>query len=272
MAETIVVRWAGPLDATSGSTYRIERTLDYTTWTELDAAQAATSPYDSPTAVLDGAATFEETTLDLVNATDISAAGYGWIDDALVQWTGKSSNQLTGVTWHSGYGSYASGSTFLEAHESYTDAGVTPTNAGVVYRITHIDSASRESPPAYCWYYYPNVPASRDHCVVLVTVGADLGVDVQAGVSVQAYLATDDQFASIGGSHLDSNRLPANTAITDDLGIAQFQCWKSSARGAKGGGAASAYTFVLNVSAGPLTVTAGSIPDRDWVLLKDIGA
>jgi hypothetical protein len=270
MAETITVRWAGPSDATSGSAYRVERSLDMATWSELAAAQAATSPYVSVTGTLNGAATYGSTTI-VMNANSLSSSGYGWLDDALIQWTGKSGDNLTGVTWHSGYGSYASGSTIHQAHESYTDS-TTPTDAAVVYRITHIDSASRESPPTYCWYYYPDAPASRDHCVVLATIGADLGVDAQAGVSVRCYLSTDDQFASIGGSHLDADVLPANTATTNDLGIAQFQCWKSSARAAKGGGAASSYTFVLNTANGPLTVTAATIPDRDWVLLKDIAA
>ena len=271
MAETIVLRWAGPADATSGSTYRVERTLDWSTWSELAGGQAATSPYVSLSATLAGQATYGDTGLTL-NANSLSASGYGWLDDALIQWTGKSGANLTGVTWHSGYGTYAIGSTLAEAHESYTDAGVTPTNAAVVYRITHIDSASLESPATYCWYFYPEIPESRDHCVVVVVVGADLGVAVQSSVNVQAYLTSDDQFAEIGGSHLDQNRLTVNTVTTNDLGIAQFQCWKSSARAAKGGGAAASYTFVLNTAAAPLTVVAATIPDRDWVLLRDIGA
>lgn len=271
MAETIVVRWAGPSDATSGSAYRVERSLDMASWTELAAAQAATAPYVSVTGTLASPATYGDAGITM-NTNSLAASGYGWLDDALIQWTSKSGSNLTGVTWHSGFGTYASGSTISQAHESYTDSGVTPTDAAVVYRITHIDAASRESPPTYCWYYYPDAPASRDHCVVLATIGADLGVDAQAGVSVQCYLANDDEFASIGGAHLDANRLPANTAVTNDLGIAQFQCWKSSARGAKGGGSAAAYTFVLNVDAEPLTVTVATVPDRDWVLLKDIAA
>lgn len=271
MAETIVVRWAGPADASSGSRYKVERTLDWATWSELAAAQAATAPYVSKTATLASVAAYGDTGITL-NANSLSNSGYGWLDDALIEWTGKSGNNLTGVTWHSGYGSYAGGSTVWEAHESFSDAGVAPSNGAVVYRITHVDGADRMSPPTYCWFYYPDVPASRDHCVVMAQVGADLGVDVQAGVSVRCYLATDDQFATIGGSHLDADQLPANTAVTNALGLAQFQCWKSSARGAKGGGAPGAYAFVLNAANGPLTVAAGTIPDRDWVLLKDIGA
>ena len=274
MTINITLRWAGPGDAASGSAYRIERTLDWQTWSELAAAQAATSPYASLTATLAAEASFGDTGISL-NSNSLSSSGYGWLDDALVQWTGKSGANLTGVTWHSGSGTYPSATTLYEAHESYTDSGVDPSdNDAVVYRITHTDAASRVSPPAYCWYYYPAAPASKDHCVVIVAIGGDLGVTVRSGVTVTCELASDDQFADIGGTHLDAEQSgSANSQTTNDLGLAFFQCWKSSARGGKGGGADAAYTFVLDSgAAGALTVTAASIPDRDWVLLKDVGA
>lgn len=272
MAETIVVRWSGPSDAASGSTYRIERTLDWSTWSELAAAQAATAPYASPTAVLSGNLAYGATSIVLVSGTPISSTGYGWIDEALVEWTGKSTNTLTGVTWHSGYGTYASGSTLSEAHESYTDTGVTPTYSGVVYRITHIDASSREAPPAYCWYWYPPIPASSKHCVLIVALGYDVGVGVQSGVSVSCQLAADDQFAQIGGTHLDQNRSTDNTQVTNALGLAFFQCWRSSARAAKGNGAPTAYTLVLSTTTGPLTVSVPTVPDRNWLVVGvDVG-
>lgn len=271
MAETITVRWGGPSDATSGSTYRIERTLDWDTWTELAAAQAATAPYVSVSNTLAGSTAHGATSVVLTSGTAFSASGYGWIDDALIQWTGKSTDTLTGVTWHSGYGTYAGGSTVTEAHESYADS-TTPTNNAVVYRITHIDAASREGPPTYFWYQFPPIPESRDHCVVIVQVGADLGMAVRSGVTVKCSLESDDQFADKAGSQLDQDQVTANTGTTNDLGLAVFHCWKSSARAAKGGGSAAAYRFTLDTGAGALTVTAATIPDLNWVLLKDIGA
>lgn len=275
MTINITLRWAGPGDAASGSRYKIERALtDWATWSTLAAAQAATSPYASLTATLAADADYGDVGLTL-NANSLSAAGYGWLDDALVQWTGKSGSNLTGVTWHSGYGSYPAGSTLYEAHESYTDSGVDPsTCSAVVYRISHIDPSDRESPPAYCWYYYPDVPASKDHCVVIVAVGLDLGMGVRDGVTVTCGLATDDQFADLGGAQLDKDQSgAANSQTTNELGLAFFHCWKSSARGGKGGAADAAYTFVLDAgSAYSLAVTVATVPDRDWVLLKDVGA
>lgn len=271
MAEEITIRWAGPSDATSDSYYRIERTLDWSSWTELVATKMATEPYSSPFSVLASNTTYGATSITLANAAAFSATGYGWIDDALIQWTDKSSNTLTGVVWHSGYGTYASGTPVYEAHEKYQDT-TTPTNLAVVYRVTHIDAASRESPPTYFWFFYPPAPASRDHCVVIVQVGADLGMEMKSGVMVQAYLGTDDQFALIAGTHLDQKKSAMNVQMTDNLGLAAFQCWKSRARGAIGSDVPSGpYIFVLGTPPDALTVRAATIPDRDWVLLKDIG-
>lgn len=272
MAISIDVRWAGPSDAASGSTYKIEQTLDWDTWTELDAAQAATSPYVSPTAVLDGNVSYGDTSIDLVSATDISSSGYGIIDNALVQWTGKSTNTLTGATWHSGYGTYATGTTFYEAHESYADSGITPTDAAVVYRITHTDADGNLAAPGYFWFYYPDLPESGDHCVLIVQIGADIGVAPRSGVAVRCYLAADDEFAVLRGLHLDQNQVSANEATTNDLGIALFQLWRSAVRSDLTG-AAGAYTVRLDTDASaPLDLTIATVPDRDWVLLQDVAA
>ena len=48
----VTVRWAGPSDAASGSTYKVERTLDNSSWTTLAASQAATAPYASDSTTL----------------------------------------------------------------------------------------------------------------------------------------------------------------------------------------------------------------------------
>jgi len=53
---------------------------------------------------LAGNTDYGATSVVLTSGTSFSNAGYGWIDDALIQWTGKTDNTLTGVTWHSGYG------------------------------------------------------------------------------------------------------------------------------------------------------------------------
>ena len=266
----ITIRWAGAADAASGSTYKIERTVDNSNWSELDAAQAATSPYAAPETTLDGNASQGATTIDLVDASGFSASGYGWLDDALIQWTGKSSNQLTGVVWHSGYGTYASGSAVYEAHESYADTGVTISYNAVLYRITHTDPSGNVSPPAYLWYYSPPVPASSQHCVVIVPVGADLGVLMQADATVTCQLAADDQFALASGPHLDQNEGTANSQTTNVFGLAFFHCWRNSAREGQAGAADAAYTFTLKPGSGALTVTVTTIPDLDWVLLSQV--
>jgi hypothetical protein len=263
---SIVLRWAGPSDATSGSSYKVERTVDYDTWTTV-VDQVATAPYVSPISTLDADTAYGSTTIDLANAATFSNSGWLWLDDALVQWTGKTGNQLTGCTWHSGYGAYASGSTVYQAHESCSDV-VDITNNAVVYRITHQDAQGRLSAPAHIWYYDPPVPEDRGNCVVIVNVGADLGVAQQAGVQVLAYLSTDDHFGIAAGQHLDSNAVAANSVTTNPLGLAFFHCWKNSAR--QGMEADQPYVFVLKPGSGALKVSASIIPDRDWVLLSQI--
>lgn len=269
MAETIILRWYGPADATSGSRYRVERTLDWTTWTELAAEQAATSPYVSANAALAADAEYGDATLTFDDLTGFSAAGYMWLGMALVQWTSKDGDTLEGCTWHSGYGAYESGTLGYEAHENYTDTGVLPTLGAVVYRVTHIDATDRESPPAYAWWYYPDAPNSGEHCVIVVSIGPDLGLDPQVSVTISCQLATDDQYSRLTGQHLD--QATGADQVTNALGLAQFQCWKSAARYGKGGGAASAYSFTLNTTSGPLTVTVAEVPERDWVRLFDVG-
>lgn len=268
----ITVRWAGPSDAGASSTYKVERTLNNSAWTTLAASQAATSPYVSPASTLSGSHAHGVATVTLASAASFSASGYGYVDgEALIQWTGKSGNDLTGVTWHTGYGTYLTGSTVVEAHESYADTP-TPTLNAVLYRITHTNAAGNASAPAYLWYFYPPAPASSEHCVVVVVVYADIGLDPQDGISAAAYITADTNFTAKGGLHLDSNQIGGNTAVLDAFGMACMQCWKSSARAAKGGGSASSYTFVLDSgdASNKLTVVASTIPDRDWVLLKDI--
>lgn len=268
----IILRWAGAADATSASTYKIERTLDNSAWSTLAAAQAATSPYVSPSSTLSGNHTYGATSVVLASGTAFSSSGYGWIDDAMIQWTGKSTDTLTGVTWHSGYGTYATGSAVYEAHEDYTDNSVTMTLNAALYRITHIDSGGVEAAPLYLWYYDAPVPASSQHCVVIVNIGADLGVSAQAGATVSAYLVTDNQFAEIAGQHLDSNAISDNTTTSNAFGLAFFHCWKNSYRVGIGGASDAAYTFILKPGVGQLALTAATIPDRDWVLLSQIAA
>ena len=58
----------------------------------------ATPSQEIGESTLSGAHTPESTTVDLVSGTSFSNAGKGNIDGDSFQWTGKSSNQLTGVT------------------------------------------------------------------------------------------------------------------------------------------------------------------------------
>lgn len=266
MPETIVLRWGGPASAASGSRYRIERTLDWATWTELAAAQAATSPYASKTAALASDVDYGAATVPMVDATQLAASGYLWLDEALLQYAAKSGNNLTGCIWHSGAGTYAAGTVAVQAHETYTDSGVTPTNGAVVYRVTHIDATDKEAAPTEIWYWYPARPATSRHCRVIVALGYDVGHGVQANVQVKARLKTDDQFLKTG-LHLDMDNSPANTVVTNALGLAEFDCVKNSGRWAKGRGAASGYEFILNTASGPQTILVPEIPDRDWIVI-----
>jgi len=268
MPEYLTIRWAGR--GVNGSSYKVERTMNGSAWTEIAVDQPATAPYTSPTAVLSANIEYGASEIAMVNAASLSASGWLWLDDALVQWQSKSSNLLLGCVWHSGCGLYAAGTEVAEAHESYTDMFTLPmiANNALLYRITHYDEFGRPSAPAHLWYYMPPAPEDSGICVVVVSVGADVGMKRQEGVQVQAYLATDDQFGILAGQHLDSNAVEANTATTNALGLAFFHCWKSSARDGKT--ADVPYTFVLKPGAGELKVSASVIPDRDWVLLSQI--
>ena len=273
MTIDITLRWAGPADAAAASTYKIETTVNNSSWSTLAAAQASTSPYVSPSNTLNGAHVYGVATITVASGTTLSNSGYGWLDDALVQWTGKSTNDLTGVTWHSGYGTYATGTTLREAHESYADTGVTATLYAALYRVTHTNTAGEISAPTYIWYFSPPTPASADHCVVVVPINSDLGIEARAGVLVTAQLASDIMFSDLQGLHLDMGQSTVKTATTNAFGLAFFQCWKSSRFSHLTSGADAAYTFVLDAgTANAFTVTAATIPDRDWVLLRDIGS
>lgn len=264
----ITIRWGGPSDATSSSTYKVERTLDWTSFSTLAASQAATSPYASITGALASNASYGATSVVLVDGASFGTTGFAWIDDALIEWAGKSTNTLTGVVWHNGYGTYAAATAVVVAHESYVDTGVTPTNNAVLYRVTHTDADSNESAPAYIWYYAPPVPASNRHCVVICNTETDLGVEKQSGLTIKAYLDNDSEFA-MAGQHLDAASSANIDQTTNSLGLAFHQCWKTSVR-SNVSGTGAVYNFVLDAgdAANKVTVAASSIPDRDWVLLS----
>lgn len=271
----IMLRWTGPGDATSGSTYKIERNrgdgLTFEAgWTTLAAAQPATSPYDSPTGTLNGNHVYGDVSLVMDDASGLSGSGYGWLDGALVQWAGKSTNTLTGVVWHSGSGTYADGTTLYEAHEDYEDAGVSVDNYAVVYRITHQDANNNVSAPAYFWFYDPPTPASSDHCVVIINVATDLGVEPQNNIKTQAYLGANTQFGKGAGQHLEAQASTNVQQLTNMLGLAFFHCWHDARRKGSTGAVSTTYTFMLNVDGGNLAIASQSIPNRPWTLLKDI--
>ena len=274
MAETITItpRWAGPADAGATSTYKIEYTWNGGEWTELASEQAATSPYVSPSSTLASNATRGDTTIALSSATGFSSAGYGYVDDALIEWKDKTGDNLTNVIWHSGYGIYASGSPVYEAHEEIVAEnldydGTVP--MAVVFRITHTNPDGKVSPPAYLWHFVPlSVPANC--CAVITVINTDLGFEPRANVFVDASLQYDKSFALISGAHLDKGQSAAKSQETTSIGITQHACWRSSAREAVGL-ADTPYTFILDsFGLEPLTVTVNTIPDLPWVLLSQI--
>lgn len=271
MTEDITIRWSGPTGAAAGSTYKVERSLNNVDWTVLAAAQAATSPYVSLIDTLSADSSYGATSIAMTEGV-FGSSGYAWIDDALIQWTGLSVKTLTGVTWHSGYGTYAAGTTCYKAHESYADTAVTVSLNAVLYRVTHISAAGVSAAPTYIWHYSPPTPASREHCVVISSIYTDLGFEARSGLGVQASLAADTEFSDLGGLHLDKGQSAAKTATTNAFGLAFHHCWRSGKRSAISG-ADAAYTFVLDsASADKLTVTVATIPDRDWVLLSQIAS
>ncbi len=274
MAIDIAIQWAGPPGATSGSTYKIERSFDLTNWTQLAAGQAATAPYVSPAATLANPATFGAVTLDLTGISGtVSTSGAGYVGKARVTWTGKTGSQLTGVTWQTGYGAYVAGTRFCEAHEAYTDSAVDGYAYTVFYRLTHQNSG-QSAPPGYVIHYVPPAPASADHCVLLVVVATDVsGMTRRAGVSVACYLQDDSAFDPFGGQ-ADAGRVAAdNTQTTGVDGAVAFQLWRDSALSAATGGTVPDYTVVLGVNetGSEQTFTLTGVPDGvDWLLLSQV--
>jgi len=249
----------------------IEWTTNNVDWTMIDAAQAATSPYVSPSSTLEGDVARGAASIDLVDAGDFSSSGYGYVDDAMVQWTGKSSNTLTGVTWHSGYGTYADGSAIYEAHESATATFVAISLHAVLFKVVHTNPEGLSSPPTYIWFFQP--PTSPSTCCTVVTViNSDLGLEPGEGVIVSAQLAHDMSFAVIGGAHLNAGRSQSTLQTANAFGLTFHSCWRSSAREAVGFGSVP-YVFRLDSKEfGQLSVTVDVIPDLPWVILSQIAS
>jgi hypothetical protein len=65
---SITLRWAGPADATDGSSYLIERTTDNVSFLTLAFPQAATSPYVSPLSTLSGNTDYGNAAINEVGA------------------------------------------------------------------------------------------------------------------------------------------------------------------------------------------------------------
>lgn len=259
----VTVIWAGAADAGAGSLYRVRRTYDFSTWTELAASQAATSPYAATPGVLAAQASYGDTTVTLENATAWGTAGRALLQGAQFSWAGKSGNDLTGVTWQSGYGAWLPGTGVYVAHEEYEDSGVSPTNGAVVYEITHTNPAGMVSAPAYSWHYVPPAPASADHCAVIVGCFEDLGYAPREGVTVTVEISADTSFES-AGAQVDAATAQTRVGTTNALGLAVFQCWRTSAL--RGVGPLPIYRFKIDET----TFDVPFIPNQNAVLLSEL--
>lgn len=267
----VVARWVGPADAGATSTYKIEYTLNNVDWTTIAANQAATSPYVSPSSTLASNTAYGATSVVLTNGTDFSTSGYAYFDDATIQWTGKSTNTLTGVTWHGGYGTYASGTTVYEAHESATASGITISLNAVLFRITHTNPDALVAQPAYFWYFSPPI-APANCCTVITAINSDIGMEALENVDVAAQLSQDIVFSTIGGLHLDKGQSASKVQATNAFGLAFHACWKTSAREAIDL-AEVPYLFTLdNGTSNSLLVNVPIIPDMPWVMLSQIAS
>lgn len=267
----VTARWAGPADAGAASTYKIEYTLNNSDWVTIDADQAATSPYVSPANAFVSNVMYGVTSVTLVDGSSFSSSGYAYFDDATIQWTGKSSNTLTGVIWHSGYGTYASGTAIFEAHESATASGVTISLNAVLFRITHTNPDGLVAQPAYFWYFSPPI-APANCCMVVTAINSDIGMEALPGVDVAAQLSQDIVFSTIGGLHLDMGQSAVKVQSTNAFGLAFHACWKTSAREAIDLGEVP-YLFTLdNGTASSLLVNVPVIPNMPWVMLSQIAS
>lgn len=270
MTVTIAIPWGGPADCSASSNFKVERTLDGTTWNVLAASQAAASPYISPSALLSENAAYNSSSVALSGTSDISDSGYGMIEDANIRWTGKNAFGITGVTWNTGYGTYVEDSTtFRETNQLYTDIGVSPSSA-VLYRISHYNSSSLTSGYGYFWYYDIPAPATRDHCVVIFHLLADLGFEVIPGASITSYLTTNDQVTDDYAAFLYQKTSASKTIVTDAFGVAYGQYYKSNRRMGVVSASDSSYTFSISACGMTSALVSASIPDRDWVFFKDI--
>lgn len=264
----ITVRWAGAPDAAAGSTYKVERSTNWASWTTVAAGQAATSPYATIQSTLASDATYGGTSIVLASGTAFGSTGYGSMGDAYFTWSGKSTNTLTGVVWVMGSGTYASGTEVRSLHESYADTGVTVTLHAVVYRITHI-LAGVESAPNFIWFYVPGAPASSEHCRVLIGVFADVGMEPLEAVAVTCALSGEGDFTSVGNSYIDPETSSLNEATTNALGLVVFDCWHSGSRFAAEGGSVASYVFTIGGTAA-FSVTVDSIPARPFMFLGQL--
>lgn len=265
----VTARWAGAQDATAGSTYKVEYTLNNVDWILHAADQAATAPYTPVTSSLANSSQYGAISITLVDGTNFGTSGYAYVGSALVQWTGKNINVLTGVTWHSGAGTYSASTPVIIAHESSLVTGVLIELGVMLWRITHTNAAGLVSFPAYFWYFVPPVSPS-DCCVVITRIQSDLGFSPRVGVNVTAYLEDDISFAHLAGGHLDKGQGASTTQETNAFGITFHQCIISNSREDIGGGD-SPYIFILDSGTeNSLTLRVDTIPAQHWVLLSQI--
>jgi hypothetical protein len=265
----ITARWAGAQDASSGSVYKIEYTLNNVDWVAITPNQAATAPYTPVIGELASSASYGDLLINLLDGSSFASSGYAYIGNALIKWSGKSTNQLTGVVWHSGAGAYQSGSRVIVAHESYTATDITIDLNVMLWRITHINSDGLISAPAYIWYFSPPV-APSNCCVVITRIQSDLGFVPRSGIGVQAYLEYDISFANLAGGHLDAQSSADKTQTTNAFGVTFHKCIKNSEREDVGSGD-SPYIFILDSgSAQALKLRVNNIPNQNWVFLSQI--
>lgn len=261
----LTIRWANHSNTTASSKFLVSYTTNNSDWSTA-ASQVATSPYSSASAILGQNEPYNSSSILLSDWSNFSSSGYAIIDDAQITYSGLSGSRLTGVSWLSGYGTYAAGTEVYEAHESYS-ASVTITASAVLYKITHVDSSNIESAPAYLMYYYPDAPMSSHHCKVIIDTLYDIGWYSASGISCSAYITDTNDFNTINGANILSNKnQEINSTTTNTFGLAVFDCFKNKFVEKQGGALEGGYTFIV----GTKTFTASEIPDQNFVLLKDI--
>lgn len=267
---TATARWANPSSTTASSRFIISAFNENQGIISDSASQMATSPYASPSGLLNGTINYGSVSIPINSASNFSGSGYIVMEDALIGYGSNSVSQLNSASWFSGYGTYLPSTEIRQAHESYS-VNVNDCEY-VVFTLRHLNGRMELSKSSRIIYYSGINPGNSNTCNVIITLLNQYASGFGT-VTIHAELIGGPYYLKSDGS------LIVNTGtliVTSSTGIAILELIPNDFIETGSGSASSGYKIKISRDIDNFAVfdeqeiTIPVVPNVPYVMLSDI--